>query len=180
VVFSIKQSGGFGKGVVTMPDLTSERLAELRRIASAATPGPWQWARSRDKGDPHAYVYAGDYASEGEPDLWCEIVSGFPEADAKHIATFDPATALALLDRIEALEQERDAARAEAERWKRRHDALQAAIIKTDALIVDAINHANAMYNYTQDAYYESYSDGLDEALTILRQLLDEAGGVSQ
>src|SRR5690606_29549378 len=87
-----------------LSDLTPERLAELRRIAEAATPGPWQWAGSRDKGDPHAYVYAGDYASEGEPDLWCEIVSEYPEADAQHIATFDPTTALALLDRIEALE----------------------------------------------------------------------------
>src|SRR5690606_14524732 len=101
---------------MTMTDLTPERLAELRRIASAATPGPWQWAGSRDKGDPHAYVYAGDYASEGEPDLWCEIVSECPEADAQHIATFDPTTALALLDRIEALEQERDAARGEVEK----------------------------------------------------------------
>ena len=87
-----------------LSDLTPERLAELRRIAEAATPGPWQWAGSRDKGDPHAYVYAGDYASEGEPDLWCEIVSECPEADAQHIAAFDPTTALALLDRIEALE----------------------------------------------------------------------------
>ncbi|PZM88851.1 MAG: hypothetical protein DIU79_16260 [Actinobacteria bacterium] len=86
--------------------------------------------------------------------------------------------ALALLDRIEALEQERDAARAEAELWKRRHDALRAAVIKADTLIVDAIHRATAMYNHTQDADYESHSDGLDEALMILRQLLAEAGGV--
>src|SRR5690606_7561619 len=84
--------------VATMSErLTPERLVELRRIAEAATPGSWQWAGSRDKGDPHAYVYAGDYASEGEPDLWCEIVSECPEADAQHIATFDPTTCLALL-----------------------------------------------------------------------------------
>src|SRR5690606_30794433 len=53
-----------------------------------------------------------------------------------------------------------DAARAEAERWKRRHDALRAAVIKADALIVDAIHRATVMYNHTQDADYESHSDG--------------------
>jgi len=42
---------------------------------------------------------------------------------------------------------------------------------------VDAIHRATAMYNHTQDANYESHSDGLDEALMILRQLLAEAGG---
>jgi len=86
-------------------------------------------------------------------------------------------TALALLDRIEALEQELDAARGEAERWKRRHDALRAAVIKADALIVDAIHRTTAMYNYTQDPDYESHSDGLDEALMILRLVLSEVGG---
>jgi len=37
-------------------------------------------------------------------------------------------TALALLDCIEALEQELDAARAEAERWKQRYEALRAGV----------------------------------------------------
>jgi len=37
-------------------------------------------------------------------------------------------TALALLDRIEALEQELDAARAEAERWKQQYEALRAGV----------------------------------------------------
>src|SRR5690606_19637354 len=78
--------------------------------------------------------------------------------------------------RIKRLEKQLAAARAEAERWRRRHDALRAAVIKADALIVDAIHRATAMYNNTQDADYESHSDGLDEALMILRQLLAEAG----
>jgi len=37
-------------------------------------------------------------------------------------------TGLALLDCIEALEQELDAARAEAERWKQRYEALRAGV----------------------------------------------------
>jgi len=31
-----------------MADLTPDRLAELRRIAEAATPGPWAWRMSKD------------------------------------------------------------------------------------------------------------------------------------
>jgi len=37
-------------------------------------------------------------------------------------------TGLALLDCIEALEQELDAARAEAERWKQQYEALRAGV----------------------------------------------------
>jgi len=37
-------------------------------------------------------------------------------------------TALMLLDCIEALEQELDAARAEAERWKQQYEALRAGV----------------------------------------------------
>lgn len=73
--------------------------------------------------------------------------------------------------RIKRLEKQLTAARAEAARWKRRHDALRAAVIKADALIVDAIQRATVMYNHTQDDDYASRSDGLDEALMILRQL---------
>lgn len=59
--------------------------------------------------------------------------------------------------RIKRLEKQLAAARAEAERWRRRHDALRAAVIKAEA-------------------DYASRADGLDDALMILRQLLAEAG----
>src|SRR5690606_33992134 len=75
---------------------------------------------------------------------------------------------------IDCLHRQLAAARAEAERWKRRHDALRAAVIKADALIVDAIHRATVMYNHTHDADYESHSDRLDEALMILRVVLLE------
>src|SRR5690606_22052455 len=97
---------------------------------------------------------------------WLQVKGGLKD----FIPAFDPTTALELLDALAA-------ARAEAERWKRRHDALRAAVIKADALIVDAIQRATVMYNHTQDDDYASRSDGLDEALMILRQLLAEAGG---
>jgi len=38
-------------------------------------------------------------------------------------------TALALLDCIEALEQELDAARAEAERWRKKYEALRETVV---------------------------------------------------
>lgn len=164
-------------------------LAELRRIAEAATPGPWHWAGNTDTGEPYLATWtpgAGrcqvlsigseDRSTEGraaesvreyardsdidpeqavtewatdawgqpvqEPrlqfvtDLMCvnarehvvyEVaptatrrddpkvyradIVGIRHPDAEHIAKASPATVLALLDRIESLEAERDKAR---------------------------------------------------------------------
>src|SRR5690606_41470607 len=133
-----------------MADLTPERLQELRRIAEEATPGPWAvnpWQAVVDEMETLTPI--------------CGRTEEQTLANAQHIAAFDPTTALELLDALAA-------ARAEAERWRRRHDALRAAVIKADALTVDANHRAPPMYNNTQDADYESHSDGLDEALMIL------------
>ena len=67
-----------------MADLTPERLQELRRIAEAATPGPWAFPHQKD---PYG----------------CYLLP-LSENNASYIATFDPTTVLALLDRIEELE----------------------------------------------------------------------------
>src|SRR5690606_34224697 len=67
--------------------------------------------------------------------------------------TYEADLAARAFREIERLE----AALAEAERWRRRHDALRAAVIKAEA-------------------DYASRADGLDDALMILRQLLAEAG----
>lgn len=83
-----------------MSELTPERLAELRRIAEAATPGPW---RISDDGPADRFVIAsadrGHIAETTQGDSFTEDL-----ANAHHIATFDPPTVLAMLDRIEALE----------------------------------------------------------------------------
>src|SRR5690606_24213901 len=76
--------------------------------------------------------------------------------------------------RIKRLEKQLAAARAEAERSRKKHEALRAAVIQADALVLDAIHRTTAMYNYTRDADYDSHSDGLDEALMILRLVLSE------
>lgn len=72
-------------------------LARLRKVAEAATPGPWE-------------VYDRGIGYEVHDANGCELNGGmretFTEADANHIATFDPPTVLALLSRLEAAEQE--------------------------------------------------------------------------
>ena len=71
-----------------MSGLTAERLQELRRIAEAATPGPWAFPHQKD---PYG----------------CYLLP-LSENNASYIAAFDPATALALLDEIDHLRKQRD------------------------------------------------------------------------
>ncbi|PZM88850.1 MAG: hypothetical protein DIU79_16255 [Actinobacteria bacterium] len=102
-----------------MADLTLERLSELRRIAEAATPGPWWvdgWeARTKD-GDRFIASIAPAFQG-ASPDASCWEV----DANIQHIAAFDPTTALELLDALTA-------ARAETERWREKYEALKAGI----------------------------------------------------
>jgi len=89
-----------------MTDLTPERLQKLRRIAEAATPGPWWvdgWeARAKD-GDRFIASIAPAFQG-ASPDASCWEV----DANIQHIAAFASATALALLDEIERLRRERE------------------------------------------------------------------------
>ena len=76
-------------------------LDELRKVAEAATPGPW-----------HAEKKPSSLECDGKTfDAWMvytddDLASGFwayeGDADMEHIATFDPPTVLALLDVTEA------------------------------------------------------------------------------
>lgn len=65
-------------------------VVELRRIAEAATPGPW--------GADCCRAANMVYANGGH------IGVDATEVDAQHIAAFDPPTVLALLDRLERAE----------------------------------------------------------------------------
>ena len=87
-----------------MTDLTPERLQELRRIAEAATPGPWDTTRYNGglRFDGPLRVYAGTDPEYGEPR---PIPAS--DADTRYTAAFDPQTVLAMLDEIERLRRER-------------------------------------------------------------------------
>jgi hypothetical protein len=69
-------------------------LAALRRLAEAATPGPW---RSFDD-----YGYTSPVNG-----LRTNIVPSIKKTNAAYIAAANPATLLTLLDRITELEAER-------------------------------------------------------------------------
>lgn len=92
--------------------LTPERLAELRRIAEAATQGPWD----RSEGDTDIYIVGGCDRDVAHIDLLGLANARAQDRDnARHIAAFDPPTVLALLDEIERLREGRSLAQAAVE-----------------------------------------------------------------
>jgi hypothetical protein len=87
--------------------ITPERIAELRALALAATPGEWRWHTGCSWRRLTAYDDRGRYdrdgnvacpyvASDGHPDM------SIGENDQAFIAAFNPQTALALLDALSA------------------------------------------------------------------------------
>ena len=96
-----------------MPDpLDTPDVAELRRLAEAATPGPW----SLTDGDPAMNGQHWTIRRQGVPGI---RISGFTygfNGDAAYIAAANPATVLGLLDRLAHMTEARDNARAEVER----------------------------------------------------------------
>src|SRR5690606_28956797 len=97
---------------MTMAELTRERLQELRRIAEAATPGPLTMHLCDDA--RYAAFVDAPHLGPDAPELAVFLI----ERDARFFAEFDRDTVLALLVRIEALEQERDAALGEVEKLR--------------------------------------------------------------
>ena len=86
--------------------------AELRRLAEAATPGPW----SLTDGDPAMSGQHWTIRRQGVPGI---RISGFTygfNGDAAYIAAANPAAVLGLLDRLAHMTEARDNARAEVER----------------------------------------------------------------
>lgn len=103
-------------------------LPALKEIAKAATDGPWGVAHtpidtpSGEGGDPYV-------ESEGGP-IAMEISHAFEQedADAEHIAAFDPPTALALIARAEAAEEEANGFCADRNLWQDRASEAEKAV----------------------------------------------------
>lgn len=84
--------------------ITKEQFAELERLARAASPGPWEYQTS------NGWLRVGTTpANRGRMDGDIVANDAASPANMAYIAAANPATVLALLDRI--AEQEQDAAR---------------------------------------------------------------------
>jgi hypothetical protein len=90
-------------------ELTQERLAELRRIAEAATPGPYEVVGLAGYGGPYALRMP-----HRSGRTWYGVEGIKRREDAEYFVAMNRNTVLALLDKIEA---------------------LRATVIKADALI---------------------------------------------
>lgn len=85
--------------------MTDLNLNELREVAEAATEGPWDFEAGGEYecGEPGCCSEYWDNRIWGEGVVLLESHMLSTE-DARHIATFDPPTVLALLDRVAELE----------------------------------------------------------------------------
>jgi len=83
--------------------ITAEDMAKLRELATHAVPGPWKIGNlasyEGDTGKAFRQVWPEDPAVE---DFVVRVVSPYCDDTAAFIAAFNPATALALLDQLEA------------------------------------------------------------------------------
>src|SRR5690606_9129830 len=79
-----------------------------------------------------------------------------------------------------ALEQERDTARAEAERWRKKYEALRAGVERVADDLHMAADEAHDNWRITADFNEQGRFIGLEEAEQMVRQLLAEAGGGDQ
>jgi hypothetical protein len=91
--------------------MTELNLAGLRRIAEAANQGEWKLGEllpAGEEADLPTQTIDVEYLYHGRKTWHAEAIHVHiepAEVNAKHIATFNPATVLKLLDRIEELER---------------------------------------------------------------------------
>ena len=165
-----------------MSDLTPETLAELRRLAEAATPGPWYldgpwWygdddsayciSTAEDAGRIAVTIAPPGYMLGGEREV--------RDANARFIAAANPAAVLALLDDADALRAElahmreaRDNARAEVKR-------LTAQVERVRALADEWTYNGEFGWDDGSHAYgTDCVVQALDYAAAKLRRALDE------
>ena len=151
-----------------MPDLTPEKLAELRRLAEAATPGPWEAFGAVDgrRGERWLGVTTDMRAIESARAGDVFAAQNCTRQDALFIAAANPAAVLALLDHLAHMTEARDNARAEVERLT--------ALVE---LVREWIDHRGVDVSDRDGAYMDGYRAAQRHALqdaAKLRRALDE------
>lgn len=109
-------------------------LGELRRLAEAATPGPWSWhSRQTADCDSWAVFDSNDSALAVNHDGWAP--------DAEFIAATDPQTVLALIERVRNDETPVSRWESRAKRvlkqrdgWRKRAESAERRIEKVERL----------------------------------------------
>ena len=137
----------------TTGQVSDETLAQLRRLAAEATPGPWATT-----------VYCSGMSVDPM------VTSIIADADAAYIATMDPPTTLALLDAL-------DAARAEVERLRigldgahGNADRMRKSLLDERDAIAEKI--AVAIETEGSDAHWAAtFLNGLNHAARIAREV---------
>lgn len=112
-------------------------LAELRRLASLASPGPWKWDGSVWDYDPEneaPWLIDGD--DSHPPVLGGEIKCG-KEHDARFIAAANPTTILSLLAHIDAIESKLGDRLIEIAQQSERIEALEKRVGTLDSLLTE-------------------------------------------
>lgn len=124
---------------------------ELRRLAQAATPGPWV-SKGRYIGTPRHMSYIGEVRDQCGN--WSDTEKS--RADAAFIAAANPAAIIELISRFEAVESDAihqkalaDSALRVAEGWERRCDALRAKIAQMERQVpicrAEDLKHAESL-----------------------------------
>ena len=164
-----------------MTPTTTEELRGLKRLAEAATPGPWEWHPGHrttmgdfqgprgsicDFGDATQY-----YPTEGTPPS---------DADAAFIAAANPQTVLALLGRIEEADKENKRLRKAMDVQKRAAFTLADATQKiADAKVKHYVEKDRSEYYAEQSLDSERGMNAIlteeNEALTAQVSQLEEA-----
>ncbi len=167
--------------------------AELRRLAEAATPGPWTLYVPEDYQGPDELPGYGVECAEGraivwgalEPETGCQF-----DRDAEFIAAANPNTILALLDEIDRLSDElsactehpggcgywREAAKRRAEerdRLRAQNDALRGALHAVQAevdgnlrpLTRDLVNMVSGLNNGTHPNDIYEHCDEIERII---------------
>ena len=99
-------------------------VAELRRLAEAATPGPWDFHRPHPAYRAYSIEQVMPEGHLGEAVAVTE--EGAVEDNAAYIAAASPDVVLGLLDRLAHMREARDNARAEVKRLTAKLDAIEA------------------------------------------------------